>query len=54
MASHIVGEGSCHEWSSYVRGYQVYQAVRIPVMGETLRLAVEATDFRDMYVVAVM
>ena len=56
MASHIVVESSCHEWSSYVRGYQVYQAVWIPAMGEMLRLAVEPTNSHDtcMYAVAVM
>ena len=54
MANHIIGEGSCHEWSLYVRGYQIYQAVWIPAMGETLRLAVETTNSHDMYTAAVM
>ena len=54
LASHIVGKGSCHERSLYVRGYQVYQAVWLPAIGETLRLAVEATNFHDMYAVTVM
>ena len=54
MASDIVGEGSCHEWSSYVRVYRVYQAVWISAMGEMPRLAVEPMNSHDMYVVAVM
>ena len=54
LASHIVGEGSCHEWSTYVRGYQVYQAAWISAMGETLGLAVEATNSHDVYAVAIM
>ena len=38
----------------YVRGYQVYQVVWIPAMGETLKLAVETTNSHNMYAMAVM
>jgi len=54
MASQIVGEGSCYEWSSYVRGYHVYQTMWTPAVGETLRLAVEPTNSHDIYAVALM
>ena len=54
MASNIVVESSCHEWSSYVRSYRLYQAVWIPAMDEMLRLAVEPTNSHNMYAVAVM
>ena len=54
MASQIVGEGSCYEWSSYVRGYHVYQTVWTPAVGETLRLAVEPTNSYDIYAVALI
>ena len=54
MASQIVGEGSCYEWSSYVRGYHVYQTVWTPAVGEMLSLAVEPTNSHDIYAVALI
>ena len=54
MASQIVGESSCYEWSSYVRGYHVYQTVWTPAFGETLRLAVEPTNSHDIHAMVVI
>ena len=54
MASQIIGKGSCYEWSSYARGYHVYQTVWTLAVGETLRLAVEPTNSHDIYAVALI
>lgn len=49
MASKIIEEGSCYEWSSYmyVRGYHDCQAVWTPTIGEMLLLKVELTNSYD-------
>ena len=52
MASQIDG-GSCHEWSSYVRGYHEYKDIWSPFVGEMLRLTVEHTNPHDSFAVAV-
>lgn len=49
MASEVV-EGSCYEWSSYIRGYHDYQAVWTPSIGEMLLLKVEPTNPYDFAV----
>ena len=54
MASEVVEEGSCYEWSSYIRGYHDYQAVWTPTIGEMLLLKVEATNPYDDFTVSIV
>ena len=54
MASQVVGEGSCYEWPSYVRGYHECKSVWSPIVGELLRLTTELTNSHDPFAVAVL
>ena len=54
MASEVVEEGSCYEWSSYIRGYHDYQAVWTPTIGEMLLLKVEPTNPYDDFAVSIV
>ena len=54
MVSQVVGEGSCCEWPSYVRGYHEYKSVWSPTVREVLRLTTEFTNFHNPYAVAVL
>ena len=54
MASEVVEEGSCYEWSSYIRGYHDYQAVWTPTIRETLLLKVEPTNPYDDFAVSIV
>ena len=54
MASEVVEEGSCYEWSSYIRGYHDYQAVWTPTIREMLLLKVEPTNPYDDFAVSIV
>ena len=54
MASKVVKEASCYEWSSYIRVYHDYQAVWTPPIGETLLLKVEPTNPHDDFAVSIV
>ena len=54
MASEVVEEGSCYEWSSYIRGYHDYQAVWTPTIEEMLLLKVEPTNPYDDFAVSIV
>ena len=54
MASQVVGEASCFEWHSFIRGHHEYTHVWNPTIGDTLRLRIEPDNQHDRYAVAVL
>ena len=52
MASKVVKEASCYEWSSYIRRYHDYQAVWTSTIGEVLK--VEPTNPHDDFTVSIV
>ena len=53
MVSQVI-DGSCYEWTSYVKGYRKYKSVWSPTVKEILQITMELTNSHDPFAMPVL